>query len=177
MTACRSRSFKGDTYTVNTACQTALILQNKHSERWRAGDSWKLLNRHDGKHSARVCGAGLWKCFLRSSNRLHQNSIRVRGAPAAFFFHILLKIQSIKSKAGQVSSKTVQPPSNPEKFYCGIEEVGFWGGGGGGGGLRSGPSGGSLLPRARWTVLAGDTLMYELQFLLPLPLSTEKQVC
>lgn len=131
MTACRSRSFKGDTYTVNTACQTALILQNKHSERWRAGDSWKLLNRHDGKHSARVCGAGLWKCFLRSSNRLHQNSIRVRGAPAAFFFHILLKIQSIKSKAGQVSSKTVQPPSNPEKFYCGIEEVGFWGGGGG----------------------------------------------
>ena len=73
-------------------------------------------------------GRRLWKCFLRGSNRLYQNSICVRRAPAAFFFfffpHFLLKIQSIKSKAGSGQQQTVQPPSNPEKFYCGISARG-----------------------------------------------------
>lgn len=177
MTACRSRSFKGDTYTVNTACQTALILQNKHSERWRVGDSWKLLNRHDGKHSARVCGAGLWKCFLRSSNRLHQNSIRVRGAPAAFFSTSFKKFSPLNLKLVRSAAKQFSHLQIQRSFTVALRKWGFGAGAGAGGGLRSGPSGGSLLPRARWTVLAGDTLMYELQFLLPLPLSTEKQVC
>lgn len=44
-------------------------------------------------------------------------------------------------------------------------------------GWVSGHGGRSLLPWAHWTVLAGETLMYELQVLLPLPVSTEKQVC
>lgn len=128
---CRSRSFKEDTYTVNTACQTALILQNKHSERWRAGDSWKLLNRHDGKHSARVCGAGLWKCFLRSSNRLHQNSIRVRGAPAAFFSTSFKKFSPLNLKLVRSAAKQFSHLQIQRSFTAALRKWGFGAGAGG----------------------------------------------
>lgn len=134
---------------------------------WEVEISWQLKDREDGKYSANVCGATSWKYFWGAL--IYQNYVGMLGCPSCFSSLPYL----IKGWSSQLLQFANLQIHRSAFWHWGQPslEVGFWVC------LRSWPSGGSLLPRARWTVLAGDTLMYELQFLLPLPLSTEKQVC
>lgn len=133
----------------------------------RDGEWWGWKFRNNSR-TGKVSGASFWKYFWQAP--VYQYYTGILGPLADFTLPF-----KIKQKAGQAGSS---PSFKYIDVSWGIEARTAWNWDfRGGGGLRSRPSSGSLLPRARWTVLASDTLMYELQFLLPLPLSTEKQVC